>query len=250
MKKPGLCRMFSAATPLLVGAALIFLPVPDAFAWSDTAHESMTESASGRLSKMLNDKFDKSYLAKLPRNVLEPDENRVIEHTDVYQCASMINTLATKAQRLIHKNDDWSKVMFLMAEAAHYIEDLNNPYHCGGDDDYHEEFENVAISGYWTDEDYDGFHYIKDYRIFAENTCGFSSRYLKLTYKLLQAYDPDYYKKLMTPIWRHAVNDVLDLWLTILWNGLGRDYKTFGLPEPKGIRDDKEIRFEKIKDLK
>jgi hypothetical protein len=29
-----------------------------------------------------------------------------------------------------------------------------------------------------------------------------------------------------------------------------RDDKTFGLPEPKGIRDDKEIRFEKIKDLR
>jgi hypothetical protein len=28
-----------------------------------------------------------------------------------------------------------------------------------------------------------------------------------------------------------------------------RDYKTFGLPEPKGIRDDKRIRFETIRDL-
>jgi len=235
--------------PLLICASLVFLPSDKAFSWGGTAHVFMTNSASGLLSKMLNDKFDKKYLAKLPLNVLEPDENRVIDHTDLYQCASMINALANKAERLLHKNEDWSKVMFLMAQATHYIEDLNN---CAQyDEDYHGEFENIATSGYWTDEDYDGFHYVKDYRIFAENACGFSRRYLKFTYKLLQKYDSDYYKKLITPIWTHAVNDVLDLWLTILWNGLGeRDYKTFGLPEPKGIRDDKEIRFEKIKDLK
>ena len=242
--------LFSMMIPLLVCASLILLLSRNALSWSDTAHESMTEAASSLLSKMLNDKFDKKYLAKLPVNVLEPDENRVIEHTDLYQCASMINTLADKAERLLHKNEDWSKIMFLMAEATHYIEDLNNP--CTQyDEDYHEDFENTAIFGYWTDGDYDGFQYVKDYKIFAENTCGFSGRYLKFTYKLLEAYDPDYYKKFITPIWTHAVNDVLDLWLTILWNGLGeRDYKTFGLPEPKGIRDDKKIRFEKIKDLK
>lgn len=113
--------------PLLVCASLIFLLSKNALSWSDTAHGSMTEAASSLLSKMLNDKFDKKYLAKLPLNVLEPDENRVIEHTDLYQCASMINTLADKAERLLHKNEDWSKIMFLMAEATHYIEDLNNP---------------------------------------------------------------------------------------------------------------------------
>jgi hypothetical protein len=240
---------FSTIIPVLVCVSLIFLLSRNGFSWVDTAHESMTETAASLLSRMLNDKFDKNYLATLPLDVLEPDEMGGY-HTDVSQCASMINTLVNQAERLLHKNEDWSKIMFLMAQATHYIEDLNNPYHCGGDDDTHEEFENTAIFGYWTDEDYDGFQYVKDYRIFAENTCGFSSRYLKFTYKLLQKYDPDYYKKFITPIWKHAVNDILDLWLTILWNGLGdRDYKTYGLPEPKGIRDNKKVRFEKIRAL-
>jgi len=242
---------FSMAIPLLVCVSFIFLPCRDALSWVDAAHESMTETASGLLSQMLNDKFDKKYLVQLPRNVLEPDENRVVDHSDLYACAEMIHTLANKAERLLHKNEDWSKIMFVMAEAAHYIEDLNNPYHCVGDDeDYHEEFENTAIFGYWADGDYDGFQYIKDYRIFAENTCRFSRRYLEFSYKLFQEYDPVYYKKFITPIWAHAINDVLDLWLTILRNGLGdRDYKAFGLPEPKGMRDDKKIKFEKIKSL-
>jgi hypothetical protein len=241
---------FSTIIPLLVCVPLAFLLARNAFSWVDKAHESMTETAVNLLSRMLNDKFDKKYLAELPRHVLEPDENRVIDHTDVYECASMIHTLANKAERLLHKNEDWSKIMFLMAEATHYIEDLNNPYHCDGDDDTHEDFENTAIFGYWTDEDYDGFQYIKDYRMFAENTCRFSRRYLKFADKLVEAYDGDYYKKLITPIWKHAVNDVLDLWLTILWNGLGeRDYKTYGLPEPKGIRDNKKMRFENMKTL-
>lgn len=244
------CR-FSMIIPLLICATLTFLLSEKALSWEGTAHVSMTNTASSLLSKMLNDKFDKQYLAKLSANVLEPEENMVIEHTDLYQCASMINTLASKAEKLLHKNQDWSKVMFLMAQATHYVEDLNNPYHCVGyDQDYHEAFERIATSGYWTDEDYDGFQYIKNYMMFAENTCSSSRRYLKFTYKLLQAYDQDYYKKFITPIWRHAINDVLDLWLTILRNGLAeRDYKTFGLPEPKGIRDNKKVRFEEIKAL-
>jgi hypothetical protein len=211
----------------------------------------MTETAAGVLSRMLNDKLDKKYLALLPKNALEPDLLRVIDHTDVKECGKMIDKLANKAEMLLHKNGDWTKIMFFMGEATHYVEDLNNGYHCGGDDEEHEAFERIAISGNWTDEDFDGFHYIKDYRIFAENTCRSSRRYLKFSGQLLQEYDPDSYKTLITPIWNHAVNDVLDLWLTILWNGLGeRDYKTYGLPEPKGIRDDKKVKFEKIKALK
>jgi hypothetical protein len=243
------CRS-STVIPLLVCVSLIFLLSRNAFSWVDTAHESMTETAANLLSGMLNDKFDKKYLAELPRNVLEPDEDRVIDHTDVSQCASMIHTLANKAEKLLHKNEDWPKIMSLMAEATHYIEDLNNPYHCGWDDDTHEDFENTAIFGYWTDGDYDGFQYIKDYRLFAKNTCRFSRRYLKFAYRLLEEYDEDDYEKFITPIWKHAVNDILDLWLTILWNGLGeRDYKAYGLLEPKGIRGSKKMMFEKIRVL-
>jgi len=241
---------FSTIIPSLVCVSLILLLSRNALSWVDAAHESMTETAVSLLSRMLNDKFDKKYLAKLPVNVLEPDEDRVIGHTDVSQCASMIRTLANQAERLLHKNEDWSKIMFLMAKATHYIEDLNSPVHCGWDDDTHEDFENTAIFGYWTDGDYDGFQYIKDYRLFAENTCRFSRRYQKFAYKLIEEYDQEYYKKFITPIWKHAVNDILDLWFTVLWNGLGeRDYKTYGLPEPKGIRDNKKVRFEKIRDL-
>ena len=110
--------------------------------------------------------------------------------------------------------------------------------------------ERIVTFGFWTQDDYDGFHYIKDYKIFAENACQFSRRYLNFTYKLSPNYDSELYKKVVSPLWNHTVNDVLDLWLTILWNGLGeKDLKVFGLQEPKGIRDDKKVRFEKIKDL-
>lgn len=254
MKKNSVSRTygFSMLIPLLVCISLIVLPSRSAFSWVDAAHESMTESASGLLSKMLNDKFDKKVLAKLPVDVLEPDQNLVIDHNDLFASAEMIQTLANKAERMLHKNEDWSKIMFVMAQAAHYVEDLNDPYNCTSWDlgDYQERFENTAIFGYWADGDYDGFQYIKDYKILAENACYFSIRYLEFSYRLIDKYDSDYYKKFITPIWTHAINDVLDLWLTILRNGLGdRDYRTYGLPEPKGIRDDKKIKFEKIRSL-
>jgi hypothetical protein len=61
--------LFSMMIPLLVCASLILLLSRNALSWSDTAHKSMTEAASSLLSKMLNDKFDRKYLAELPVNV-------------------------------------------------------------------------------------------------------------------------------------------------------------------------------------
>ena len=237
----------------------IVLMVPQmALSWGEYTHTSITNDALGILLKMFNGDFDKDFdktnLAELVLNISEPDQNRVINHTNLLQCESMINSLANKSERMlhkIHKNEDLRKIMFTISQATHYIEDLNNPQHCiGYEKGYHEAFEMIAIKGYWTEKSYDGFHYIKDYKIFAENTCRFSRRYIKFTYELYHKYEEDLYRRVITPLWAHAVNDILDLWLTILWNGFGeRDYKAYGLPEPIGIRDSEKVNYDEIKEL-
>ena len=230
----------------------IVLMLPQAtFSWSGYGHTSMTNDALLILVKMFNEDFNKMFLNELEFNISEPDRNRIINHTDLLQCASMINSLANKSGRMLHKNEDLQKIMFTISQATHYIEDLNNPQHCSGyERGYHEDFEWIAVKGYWTDKSYDGFHYIKDYKIFAENTCRFSRRYLKYTYELYRKYNEDLYRKVITPLWAHAVNDILDLWLTILWNGFGeRDYKAYGLPEPIGIRDSEKVNYERLREL-
>ena len=55
---------------------------------------------------------------------------------------------------------------------------------------------------------------------------------------------------MMVPLWANTVQDIADFWLTILRNGFGEEkYKEFGLPEPVGTREEREVKFEKIKDL-
>ena len=100
------------------------------FSWSGYAHTSMTNSALVILVRMFNQDFNKTFLNELEFSISEPDQNRVIDHTNILQCASMINSLANKSERMLHKNEDLQKIMFTMAQATHYIEDLNNPQHC------------------------------------------------------------------------------------------------------------------------
>jgi hypothetical protein len=55
---------------------------------------------------------------------------------------------------------------------------------------------------------------------------------------------------MMAPLWEHAVQDIADLWLTVLWNGFGeRKYREVGLPEPVGKREEKEEKFDKVRGL-
>ncbi len=108
----------------------------------------------------------------------------------------------------------------------------------------HEKFEETATSGFWTEEKFDGFQYIVNYKNFAYNAARFSKRYIKFEDKIIEY---KYYEKIMEPLWDHTTNDVIDLWLTILYNGLGEEkYKEYGLPEKLGARAKKKIKFPKI----
>lgn len=165
----------------------------------------------------------------------------------------MIKVLAKKCEEKIKSREDWSKIMFTLGQATHYIQDLNNPHHSVGRymKGDHEKFEEIAVIGYWKKENFDGFYYIKNYKIFAINTSNWSKRYFDFTYELKPPYYDELYRKLMAPLWDHSVHCTAHLWLTIMMNGLGEEkYREFGFPNPVGTRDDQKIKFYKIKELK
>jgi len=152
---------------------------------------------------------------------------------------------------MIKNKEDWAKIMFMLGEATHYVEDLNTPFHCiNVQKSIHEEFEKMAVEGQWQEGKYKGFYYIKDYINFGFNICHFSERYVPFIEKWYSRKDPELLKKMMVPLWANAVQDIADFWLTIFRNGFGEEkYKEFGLPEPVGTREEREVKFEKIKDL-
>ncbi len=222
----------------------------EALAWRGKTHTRMTNDALKVMPKMPEDVF-KKYAKELREGVLEPDKNRVIKHDDVNAVGMMIESLAKKCEKLIRENEDWAKIMFTLGQATHYVEDINTPFHCiRVKKEIHEEFEKVAVDGSWYPEKYKGFHYIKRYRVFAENICNFSERYVPFIEKWYFKNDPEALQKMMTPLWAHTVQGIADFWLTVLWNGFGEQkYRKLGLPEPVGTREEKETKFEKVKDF-
>jgi hypothetical protein len=247
-------KIFFNYSPKLIFFFLCILSVlsvpEDVLSWRGKTHTKMTEDAIKLVPKMPNDIFE-IYASELKSGVLEPDKNRVIDHTDVAACAMMIDRLAKKCERMIKNNEDWAKIMFTLGQATHYVQDLNTPVHCiKVQKNMHEDFEKIAVEGNWREDKYKGFYYIKDYKILAGNICNFSARYISFVNKLYFKNDPELLKKIMEPLWSHTVQDVVDFWFTIFKNGFGEvKYKELGLPEPLGIRDGKDVKYEKIKNL-
>ena len=231
--------------------SLLLLP-EQVLSWRSKPHIKMTEDAIKLIPKMPEEnQIFAIYLSDLKAGILEPDKNRVIEHTNVASCAMMIDRLAKECERMIKNKEDWAKIMFTLGQATHYVEDLNTPFHCiKVKKNIHEEFEKVAVEGHWQEDSYKGFYYIKDYKVFACNICNFSERYVPYIEKWYFKSDPELLKKMMVPLWANTVQDIVDFWLTVFRNGFGEEkYKDLGLPEPVGKREEKEVKFEKIKDL-
>ena len=61
----------------------------------------------------------------------------------------MIKRHAKQAEKMIRKGEEWEKVAFTLAQAAHYIQDLNQPQHCSTSEtpDEHKKFEAIASHG-------------------------------------------------------------------------------------------------------
>jgi hypothetical protein len=224
---------------------IVFLP-QSAYSWGLRVH---TDAARDAANLIPNNFYVKHWLVLLVA-VTEPDENRVVSHLKINECAYMVKKLAKKTEKMIQNNEDWDEIIFTLGQATHYLQDLNCPHHGIGvyREGKHERFETIARYGYWKDDKFDGFHYVVNYKKLAYNAARFSKRYIKYADKLWE--DLDSYEKVMTPLWDHTVNDTLDLWLTVLKNGLGEEkYEEFGYPEQVGIRAKKKIKFKKIKGL-
>ena len=254
-------------TPLLVrlssftyyGFILVFILImpsisSNAIAWFTYGHMQMTEEAINIMPSASFPPVENpgTYRFSLLLGSGEPDQNRVIDHTNVPQCAWMINKLAKKCEKMIRNGKDWDEILFTMGQATHYIQDLNCPHHGIGEyrEGDHEDFEGRATRGDCKPEKFDGFHYISNYKIFAYNAARFSARYIYFADRL-GSIDKDYqiyYEELITPLWEHSVNDVVDLWLTILNNGLGdKKYRELGFPKQIGVRAQEKTKFPKMK---
>ncbi len=223
---------------------LLFSP-SISLSWDINVHTRMAVEAIDTLPEPA-----RTHMKTVWHTVEEPDRNRVVSHVNVGECAWMVKKLATKCIKLIKNGASWDLVYAEMGKATHYIQDLNCPHHGIGyyDEGRHETFERLAQYGYWKDADFDGFHDITNYKNFAYNAARFSKRYIKYCHRLTSTVKQSgYYKKLIDPIWDRTNNDTIDLWLSILYQGLGEEgYYKMGLPKKMGTRAEKKVKFDKV----
>jgi hypothetical protein len=240
---------------LIIFCFSIFGLPNNVFPWWKSVHQSMAHQAAELMPSASFPPVENpgTYRFSLLLGSFEPDNNRVIDHTNVSECAWMIKKLAKKCEEMIRNGKDWDEILFTMGQTTHYIQDLNCPHHGIGEyrEGFHEDFEAEATWGYWKPEKFDGFHHISDYKIFAYNAARFSARYIHFADRLNHRLGEDYMayrKELITSLWDHSVNDVTDLWLTILKNGFGDEkYEELGFPKQVGFRAKEKLTFPKIK---
>jgi hypothetical protein len=237
---------------LILPLSLVFILLisTNCFAWHWPTHREMTVQAIEAMPEYMQHIMrDPRYFPSLITGVYEPDIIRVVDHQDVHACARMISLLAKRAEHMIRAGGSWELILFTMGKATHYIQDLNQPQHCSPREtrQEHKQFEDLAQYGFLKKDYYDGFDYIQQYRQFANNTARFSVRYIEYTTAWDLLINHTFYRRLITPIWTHAVNDTADLWLTIMKNGLSEDkYWRAGLPAPLRTRGDTMLVYKEV----
>jgi len=117
-------------------------------------------------------------------------------------------------------------VLFVLGQATHFVQDLNQSLHAawGETRAEHNEIEAQMLYRSWQkDHTYRGFRLVKIYSCFAHEIAQNSSQHAVLFF--------DREIKRVTEIaWDQAVNDTANLWQSVSWHALG--------PERAAVRDD------------
>jgi hypothetical protein len=234
---------FRCALSGLLVLSGIFFNAETGLPWGGSVHLAIAQNAQQALNQA---DFPGHYWATLIVWTKEPDKwNKVQNHLSASECAWRLKSLAMDCIQSIRNGEPWIEIMQALGKATHYIQDMNCPHH--GIQRYiavdHEAFEKRATYGFWDPEKFDGFQEIQDLKNFVWNAANFSERYIKFDNS--QFYnDPERYEKVIEPLWTRTVNDVIDLWLTVFYQGLGEErYNEMGFPKKTGARDSKELDY-------
>jgi hypothetical protein len=228
------------------------------WAWTLDGHRSITLDALEVLPPPMRDALD-AHVSPILAGVAEPDFNRVVSHKIPIialrgtpppprsGAADEFKRLAAYAQEMIRLGGGLEKathdhemmlrlgglddVLFVLGQATHFVQDLNQPLHAawGETRAEHDEIEAQMLYRSWQkDHTYRGFVLVKNYACFAHQIAEKSSRHARALF-----FDRDI-KRVTEIAWDQAVNDTANLWQSIFWNALGpeRAAQLYGIPRP------------------
>jgi hypothetical protein len=137
------------------------------------------------------------------------------------------------APETIRLGQGMDEALFVLAQATHFVQDLNQPLHAAWRETRveHNEIEAQMLYRSWQkDHTYRGFMLVKDYAWFAQAIAEKSSQHVKTLF-----FDREI-RRVTEIAWVEAVNDTANLWQSIFWHGLGpeRARLRYGIPAPVG----------------
>jgi len=135
------------ASVLLLALVLLIANVP-ASAWTLEGHRSIALDALTVLPPQMREALS-PHLSSLLAGVEEPDFFRVVSHKIPIislrgtpppprsGAADALRQFATNAQEMLRLGRDPWDVLFVVGQATHFVQDLNQPLHAGWDERLH-----------------------------------------------------------------------------------------------------------------
>jgi hypothetical protein len=213
-------------------------------AWNLTGHRWIALDALTALPDPMRETLT-SQASALLAGLLEPDFNRVVSHKIPIvslrgtpppprsEAADAFQRFATDAEEMIRLGRGLDEVAFVLGQATHFVQDLNQPLHgaWGETRAEHHEVEDQMLYRSWRKEHgYRGFIVVTDYSCFAYAIAEKSSPHARALF-----FDREI-PRITEIAWDKAVNDTASLWQSIFWRALGpaRAWQLYGIRAPVG----------------
>ena len=214
------------------------------WAWTLEGHRLIALDALTALPPPMREAFT-PHVSMLLAGALEPDFNRWVSHkirlialrgmlpVPSGEAAAELQRLSANAREMLRLGRGLDETLFVVGQATHFVQDLNQPLHAawGETRAEHDEIETQMLYDSWQkDHAYRGFVLVKSYSCFAYEIAHDSSRHARALF-----FDREI-KRVTEIAWDRAVNDTANLWQSIVWHALGREraWQLYGIPEPAG----------------
>jgi hypothetical protein len=227
---------------VLLLALFVLVPSSSLWAWTLEGHRLIALDALSALPPQMREALT-PHLSPLLAGVEEPDFFRVVSHKIPLislrgtpppprsGAPDALKQFATNAQEMLRLGRDLWDVLFVVGQATHFVQDLNQPLHAGWGETRaeHNEIEAKMLYRSWQKEHTNrGFTLVRDYSCFAYQIAQTSSQHTRTLF-----FDRDI-KRVTELAWDQAVNDTANLWQSILWNTFGpvRAAQMYGILAP------------------
>ena len=214
------------------------------WAWNLTGHRLIALDALTVLPAPMREALT-PHASALLAGLLEPDFNRVVSHKIPIislrgtpppprsEAADVLKRFATDAEEMIRLGRGLDEVSFVLGQATHFVQDLNQPLHGAWGEtraEHHEVEDQMLYRSWQKDHTYRGFILIKNYPCFAYSIAEKSSQHARALF-----FDREI-ERVTDSAWDQAVNDTASFWQSVFQRALGpeRAWQLYGIPPPVG----------------